>query len=199
MLYNKHMAPKTKISKEMIVDTAYNILINEGGEALNSRFIAERLGCSTQPIYSYFKDMKDLLNEVVLKARDSFFTLLFESFDKKSPFFSLSISYIQLASKNANLFKFLMFNHYSDDLSSYAIYKVLKSKIDYKSIFGKFSTLYNMDEKSTESIFLRIWEYVHGTASYVAVGETFNKDSEERLTNTINEIVRGEMMRKSFG
>lgn len=193
------MAPKTKITKEMIVDTAYDLLINEGGDALNSRGIAERLGCSTQPIYSYFKDMSELLNDVVQKARDGFVKSLFDKFDKKAAFLSLSLSYINIAVSNPNLFKFLLFSNYNHSLSPESLFELLKTKIDYKEVFGKFSEIYNMDEDSTRSIFVRIWEYVHGTASYVAVGESFTKESEERLTNTINEIVRGEMMRRNFG
>lgn len=193
------MAPKTKITREMIIDTAYEILITDGGDALNSRGIAERLGCSTQPIYSYFKDMNTLIEEVQTKAENAFIQKLFASLDKKNIFYSASLSYINIAVENKNLFKFLMFGHYSKRVSPDALLALLSEKINYKDIFGKFSELYNMDEVSVKSIFYRIWEYVHGVASYIAVGESYTKDTEERLTHTINEIVRGEMMRRNFG
>ena len=53
------MAPKSKINAQMIADVSYEILKKEGEGALNARSIASGLECSTQPIYSYYKDMKD--------------------------------------------------------------------------------------------------------------------------------------------
>ena len=44
------MPPKAKITKEMIIDAAFEITRESGIEAVNARTISEKLGCSTQPV-----------------------------------------------------------------------------------------------------------------------------------------------------
>ncbi|MDE6210361.1 MAG: TetR/AcrR family transcriptional regulator [Clostridia bacterium] len=53
-----------KITKDSILDCAVE-LIRQGDE-LSARNIAKRLGCSTQPIYSVFKNMAELEGELYL-------------------------------------------------------------------------------------------------------------------------------------
>ena len=43
------MPPKTKITKEMIVQAAVEVATQSGYEAINARTVSERLHCSTQP------------------------------------------------------------------------------------------------------------------------------------------------------
>ena len=44
--------PKQKITKEMIIETAFEIVRKEGLENLLVKNIAAKLNCSVQPIYS---------------------------------------------------------------------------------------------------------------------------------------------------
>lgn len=44
------MPPKAKITKEMIVDAGVELVRESGIEHVNARAVAERLGCSTQPV-----------------------------------------------------------------------------------------------------------------------------------------------------
>ena len=45
--------PKQRITKEMVVDAAFEIARKGGMEHVIVKNIAEKLGCSVQPIYSY--------------------------------------------------------------------------------------------------------------------------------------------------
>ena len=44
--------PKQRITKEMVVDAAFEIARNDGMEQVMVKNIAEKIGCSVQPIYS---------------------------------------------------------------------------------------------------------------------------------------------------
>lgn len=48
------MPPKPKITEKMILDTAFSIVRVEGEEKLTVRRIAEKPGCSTQPVLYHF-------------------------------------------------------------------------------------------------------------------------------------------------
>ena len=102
------MAPKTKITKEMIVDAAFEIIRADGYESLNARTIAERLNCSTQPILYQFKTRAEI-HEAVYEAADQFHTqyITAEIETAEDPFLSIGLSYIRFGQMEKNLFRFL--------------------------------------------------------------------------------------------
>ena len=62
------MSATKKITKDMIVDAALEIFRAEGFDAVTSRRVAFKLGCSTQPIYFEYKNMVELKNDIVKKV-----------------------------------------------------------------------------------------------------------------------------------
>lgn len=62
------MSADTKISRADIIDAAFEIVRKGGWEQLSARFIAKKLKSSTMPIYSHFKTMEMIEDEVVKKA-----------------------------------------------------------------------------------------------------------------------------------
>ena len=61
--------PKQRITKEIVVSAAFEIARTCGMEQVMVKTIAEKIGCSVQPIYSYCKNMDSLRQEVAAKAR----------------------------------------------------------------------------------------------------------------------------------
>ena len=61
--------PKQRITKEMVVDAAFELARQGGMEQVIVKNIAEKLGCSVQPIYSYCNNMDGLRNDVENKVR----------------------------------------------------------------------------------------------------------------------------------
>lgn len=62
------MSATKKITKDMIVDAALEIFRAEGFDAVTSRRVAFKLGCSTQTIYFEYKNMDELKNDIVKKV-----------------------------------------------------------------------------------------------------------------------------------
>ncbi len=60
---------KTKITKEMVVHAAFELARAGGMEQVMVKNIAEKLGCSVQPIYSYCNNMDGLRNDVAKQAK----------------------------------------------------------------------------------------------------------------------------------
>ena len=60
------MPPKAKITKEKILNTVLEITKETGFETVNARSIANKLQCSTRPIFTCYENMdevkKDFLN-----------------------------------------------------------------------------------------------------------------------------------------
>ena len=103
------MPPKTKITKQDIIEKALDLL-REGGEgAINARSIASALGCSTQPIFSNFSSMEELEESVLLAAYECYLGFLRrEAESGKYPAYkSFGMAYIRFAKEERELFKLL--------------------------------------------------------------------------------------------
>lgn len=57
-----------KVTREKIVDAAVRVLQEDGYSAVNARSVAKKLGCSTQPIYSEFRNMEELKAALTARA-----------------------------------------------------------------------------------------------------------------------------------
>lgn len=61
--------PKQRITKEMIVEAAFEIARADGQDRMVVKEIAGRLGCSVQPIYSYCSSMEGLKRDLTVRVR----------------------------------------------------------------------------------------------------------------------------------
>ncbi|SEP56029.1 transcriptional regulator, TetR family [Lachnospiraceae bacterium NE2001] len=102
------MARKVTVSKEVILDSALAMLIRDGYSSINIKSLAAEIGCSTQPIVWHFENMEGLRLALAEYAR--------EYADKKATpkkgnaiegFEYMGESYVNMAIKEPNLFKFL--------------------------------------------------------------------------------------------
>ncbi|MGJ1227330.1 TetR/AcrR family transcriptional regulator [Sphingobacterium siyangense] len=88
-------------TKERIIDTAANMLSNNGFNAFSFHDIAKDIGIKTSSIHYYFPTKPDLIVEII-RYSQSTQTALFESISKNLPIEKLSILidfYIDLANK----------------------------------------------------------------------------------------------------
>lgn len=97
--------PKQRITREMVVDAAFEIARSEGMEQVMVKSIARRLGCSVQPIYSYCDNMEGLRQAVMEKTADFIQRYIAARLDKDDMFRSFGKAFLQLAREEPNLFK----------------------------------------------------------------------------------------------
>ncbi len=62
------MPPKPKYTREEIIDAAYKIMEHKGIDAVVAREVGKTLNTTTAPIFTYFKTMEELKNEIYIKA-----------------------------------------------------------------------------------------------------------------------------------
>lgn len=97
--------PKQRITKEMVVEAAFDLAREKGMEQVLVKSIAEKLGCSVQPIYSYCQSMEGLLQDVYVRIRQFIREYLDQHIDKEDFFRSTGYAYIKLAKEEPNIFK----------------------------------------------------------------------------------------------
>ena len=109
--------PKQRITKEMVVNAAFEIARSSGMEQVMVKNIAAKIGCSVQPIYSYCKNMDGLRQDVILQVNRFIQEYVAAHINKDDLFRSTGKSYIQLAKEEPHLFKIFIL-HQRQGISS---------------------------------------------------------------------------------
>ena len=97
--------PKQRITKETVVNAAFEIARNSGMEQVMVKNIADKIGCSVQPIYSYCKNMDSLRQDVVEQTNPFLQEYVAAHIDKDDLFRSTGRLYIRLAQEESHLFR----------------------------------------------------------------------------------------------
>jgi AcrR family transcriptional regulator len=102
------MPPKKQLSKQQIIEKAFEMVQKEGYEALTARKLAQELHCSTQPIYQAFADMKELKIELINRAQERMVSYILDTLDNESPKpLAYILAYIRFAGEEKYLFQLI--------------------------------------------------------------------------------------------
>lgn len=163
------MPSSPKIQKGTILKTAFDLLLREGYASINIKTVATELGCSTQPISRQFGSMEGFRKELLtysIEQLKSFFSVKGEHVSDIVS--GIAKGYISLAFDFPNLYKYLyMMEHEEEKMST--LLNALRSD-NYEKIVTMLKTEYEMPESYAKEYINNLNYYVHGIASYVAVG-----------------------------
>ncbi len=183
------MPPVAKITKEMIIDTAFKIIKEEGAEKVNARTISEKLGCSTQPVMYYFSKIEDIKRAVYSKL-DLYYTEYLMNVKKTKNGFLLGIglNYIKFAFEEPNLFKFLFQSGFVKENS---IIEIIDSE-ELKPILMAMQDETKMNIENTKQVFLTISLFAHGYASILANNSL--EYNEKIIITHLEKVYKGAML-----
>ena len=178
------MARKVTISREVILDAALKILIRDGYAAVNVKTIAKEIGCSTQPIVWHFENMDGLRLALSEYARDYAAGKAFlDSANKVESFEFLGRSYVKMALKEPNLFKFLYLGE-SPMGKPYDLKGIARDKKN-KEMISKIAEQTGINEEQVIRFVRNTLIYSHGIATMVATGVF--KGTEKEMMAMIND------------
>ncbi len=109
--------PKQRITKAMVVNAAFEIARDSGMEQVMVKNIADKIGCSVQPIYSYCENMDGLRRDVNAKINDFIRNYISTHADGDDFFAGTGKAYIRLAKEEPHLFKAFIL-HRRDNIAS---------------------------------------------------------------------------------
>lgn len=190
------MPPKPKITKEMIMTTVLEITREAGFESVNARSIAEKLQCSTRPIFTCYKNMDEL--------KAGFLDFAFEYYNQYVSDYSrstntrtyllLPLSYIEFAKEEANLFRLLFLSDMDLNMSEAGdFYKEPGNEEKAKA----FSEMTGVQPEQGKEIFLDMFLYSHGIAVLTATGKLSfdSRNSEKMLQKFLSAYLKQETER----
>lgn len=170
------MARKIKITKEYLIDTAFQMTREEGLNSVTARKLAAKADCSTQPIFRLYKSMEELYHDVFQKTLNYFFTF-YNEYPKaeKEAFVDLGLAYIKFAQEEKELFRLLFVPEKSFGKSTYEIlngeHGVVVSEIEKAKSDGC---------KNASELFMKIWIFIHGSACMAITGDYDLTEAESK-------------------
>lgn len=176
------MPPKTRITKEMILDAAFEIVRREGIENVSARAVAKKLDCSTQPVMYNFPTAESLRKAVCKKADEFHMQYIMDVKNRfELPVLEIAVSYVRFAAEEPRLFKCLF-------QTGHFFSQTIRDLIDddaIKPVLESLAATLKSDVQYAKEYFFARYLMVHGLASLVADG------SMEYNENYVLELIRG--------
>ena len=179
------MSKKAIITKEIIVNAAFEIARTEGEESVNARSIAKKIGCTTQPVLYHFSSIREIKEEVLKKAdvmHSKYITDIHGKYD--NPMLAIGMQYIRFALEEKHLFRLLF---QSDKFASKDFSDIIGGD-EISPLITIMASVSGMSEKVMRKIFACIFLPVHGFASLVANNAMIY--DEEYIVDILSEIYK---------
>lgn len=173
------MPKKIKISKDMILEAAFEIVKNDGMEKLSNRELANKLNCSIRPIYYQFENVEEMQKELYKKIEKYFYKFLMDYMVDDIPKYKqIGINYIKFAKKEKKLFQTLFMSEFGLTPNAF----ISKEGKDYKEIEKLIKISTNLKDNDIKDFHTKMWIFCHGIATLVA-NNTINltEDQIEQL------------------
>jgi AcrR family transcriptional regulator len=148
-----------KFTKDQIVEAAFTIVRREGWRALTTRSIAEALGSSARPIYSFFNAMAEIEEQIVKLAVD----LMHDYMTCKrtdDPWHDHGIGYVLFSMKEKPLFRSI------NDESHISCFKKYGDLIwtSLTAALSAYPPFQGLSKELIHQIQLHRWLFAHGLA-----------------------------------
>lgn len=159
------MPTKIRISKDMILNAAFEIVRQEGTEKLSNRELANKLKCSIRPIYYQFENVEQMKKELYIKIEQYFYKFILDNMIEGIPQYKqVGINYIKFAKKEKKLFQTL----FMCDTGLTPDTFVTKAGHDYEEIEKLIRTSTNLNDDDIMKFHTKMWIFCHGIATLVA-------------------------------
>ena len=158
------MPPKTRVTKEMVVDAAVEVVRRCGFENVSARTVCGQLHCSTQPVMYHFATVDSLKRAAYAQADHMHTLYLMDVPPGQDPILGIGLNSVRFAVEEKQLFRFLF-------QSGYAQENNLMDMIDsgeLEPVLSAMRMALGMDMKKTRDVFLTVALFAHGYASILA-------------------------------
>lgn len=183
------MPTTIRITKEMILNAAFDITRNEGIEKLSNREIAKKMNCSIRPIYYQFKNSEELYKELYNKINSYFYDFIMKNIVDDIPHYKqIGINYIKFAQEETNLFKVLFMSPARNLPNTF----VETDKTGFAGVVAAIKLSTHLSDKGIKSFHTKMWIFVHGIATLTVSGSF--KFTDEQIKDLLSQEFQALML-----
>lgn len=170
--------PRQRITHEMVVQAAFELARQGGMEVVRVKALAEKLGCSVQPVYSYCQSMDHLRREVTDAAGRYLQQYVQAHAGPDGRPDNMALAYIRFAKEEPHLYR-LYFLREREDVRSLA--DVFAAEADPK-LTQRLALLQQLSPAAARSLHLHLMIYNTGLSFILsALGSHADIDETARL------------------
>ena len=158
------MPPKTRVTAEMIVDAAVEVVRQSGFESINARTVSGQLHCSTQPVMYHFSTIDSLKRAAYRKADRLHSEYMMNTAPGQDPILGIGLNYVRFAVEEPQLFRFLFQSGYAEGGS---LPEMIRSE-ELAPLLAAMRKEAGLDPERTREVFLIVALFAHGYASIIA-------------------------------
>lgn len=179
----------TRITKEMILNAAFEITRHEGIEKVSNREIAKKMNCSIRPIYYQFKNSEELYKALYNKINSYFYDFIMKNIADDIPHYKqIGINYIKFAQEETNLFKVLFMSPSRNLPNTF----VETDKTGFAGVVAAIKLSTHLSDKDIKSFHTKMWIFVHGIAT-LTVSRSF-KFTDEQIKDLLSQEFQALML-----
>ncbi len=178
------MSAKKQVTRQRIIDGAYELVRKSGMSALNARSLAKWLGCSTRPIYLSFGGMDEIKGEVVKLINAVYQTYLQDEVERGiyPEYKAYGMGYIRFAREERQLFSYLFMRSRKDG-------KEAPDGGDITNVLNSLSSATGLNGDLAERFHCECWVFVHGIATMLAT--SYVELDDETISVLISDMFIG--------
>ena len=158
------MPPKTRITKDMIIQAAVEVARQSGHENINARTVSEQLHCSTQPVMYHFSTIDAMKRAAYAQVDHLHSEFLMTIPPGQDPALGIGLNYIRFAVEEPRLFRFLFQSGYAEENS---LLEMIESE-ELVPVLAAMQEGTGLRMEKTKQVFLTVALFAHGYASIIA-------------------------------
>lgn len=186
------MPPKSKFTKDEIIEAALDIVRTEGFGALTARALGTKLGSSARPIFTVFQNMDEVQQEVVVAARKLYTEYINRGLCQAEipAFKGVGMQYIQFSLDEPKLFQMLFMSEQAQNPDVMNVLPIIDD--NYSQILSSVQNCFSLNQSDSEWIYRHLWIYSHGIAVLCATKMCIFtiEEIDKRLTEVFLAILK---------
>lgn len=176
------MPPKSKFTKDEIIEAALSIVKTDGIESLTSRALGTYLGSSARPIFTVFRNMEEVQQAVIESAKALYKEYVRKGLEAEHPFKGVGTQYILFSVNEPKLFQLLFMTEQPQIPDLSGVLPLIEES--YEEILLSIQNDYGISKLLSEKLYHHLWIYTHGIATLCATKMCRFTDSEISLMIT---------------
>lgn len=185
------MPPKFKFTKEQIVEVSLDMVRHEGLQAVTARSVGQALDSSSKVIFSLFRNMDELHEEICKAAYNKYLSFLQQDVDRGQypPYKAMGMAYIRFAMEEKELFKLLFMSDHKERGTS--------SGPDFTASVDIIQKTNGLSPEEAQLMHTEMWVCVHGIATMHAT--SFLTLEEDLISRILSDTYFGLRHRHTSG
>lgn len=160
------MPPKAKYTREEIIQKAFEIARKRGIEAVVARELGKELGTSSSPIFTAFKNMDEVQQEVRKLALSEFESYVSDALNYKPAFKYVGIKMIEFATREPKLFQLVYMKEHDQSQTYEMLMGELGETVDV--CVDIIEKEYALTKEEACLLFRQVWLHTFGICALVA-------------------------------